>query len=102
MDNSEESYAEHPYIRGYYKNYKIEIVPCYKIEKASQKLSAVDRTPLHTQFIKENLKENQKKEVRLLKQFLIGIDWYGAEADVEGFSGYLCEILILTFKSSSK
>jgi tRNA nucleotidyltransferase (CCA-adding enzyme) len=74
-------------------------VPCYKIENASQKLSAVDRTPLHTKYIIQNLKENQKKEVRLLKQFLIGIECYGAEADVEGFSGYLCEILILKFKT---
>ncbi len=97
--NSEESYAEHPYIRGYYNKYKVEIVPCYKIENASQKLSAVDRTPLHTKYIKKNLKEFQKKEVRLLKQFLIGIGCYGAEADVEGFSGYLCEILILKFSS---
>ena len=97
--NSEESYAEHPYIRGYYNKYKVEIVPCYKIENASQKLSSVDRTPLHTKYIKKNLKEFQKKEVRLLKQFLIGIGCYGAEADVEGFSGYLCEILILKFTS---
>ena len=97
--NSEESYAEHPYIRGYYENYKVEIVPCYKIEKASQKLSAVDRTPLHTKYIRKKLKEYQKNEIRLLKQFLIGIVCYGAEADVEGFSGYLCEILILEFRS---
>jgi len=97
--NPEESYAEHPYVRGFYHNYKVEIVPCYKIENASQKLSSVDRTPLHTKYIRESLKEFQKKEVRLLKQFLIGIGCYGAEADVEGFSGYLCEILILKFTS---
>ena len=54
LKNTEESYAEHPYLRGYYKDFYVEIVPCYKIEKASQKLSAVDRTPLHTKYIKEN------------------------------------------------
>ncbi len=99
LNNPEESYAEHPYIRGSYKNYKVEIVPCYEIKNVAQKISAVDRTPLHTKYIKENLKEKQKNDVRLLKQFLIGIGCYGAEADVEGFSGYLCEILILKFKS---
>lgn len=97
LKNTEESYAEHPYLRGYYKGYKAEIVPCYKIEKASQRLSAVDRTPLHTKYIIENITEKQKQEVRLFKQFLKGIDCYGAEAEIEGFSGYLCEILIIKY-----
>ena len=97
LEKTEESYAEHPYIRGYFKNYKTEIVPCYRIEKASQKLSAVDRTPLHTEYVKEHLQESQKQEIRLFKQFLRGIGCYGAEAEIEGFSGYLCEILILKY-----
>jgi tRNA nucleotidyltransferase (CCA-adding enzyme) len=99
LKNTEECYAEHPYIRGYFKNYKAEIVPCYKIESASQKLSAVDRTPLHTKYVKEHLHESQKQEVRLFKQFLIGIGCYGAEAEIEGFSGYLCEIVIMKYGS---
>ena len=99
LENREECFAEHPYIRGDFKGYKTEIVPCYKIESASQKLSAVDRTPLHTKYVKEHLLESQKKEVRLLKQFLRGIGCYGAEAEVEGFSGYLCEILILKYST---
>jgi len=102
LKKTEESYAEHPYIRGYYKDFYIEIVPCYKIEKASQKLSAVDRTPLHTKYIKEYLHEKQKQEVRLFKQFLRGIGCYGAEAEIEGFSGYLCEIIILRYKTFKK
>ena len=88
-----------PYIRGIYQDHKIEIVPCYKIENATQKLSAVDRTPLHTSYIKKHLKESQKNDVRLFKQFLKGINCYGAEAEIEGFSGYLCEILILKYGS---
>ena len=99
LKNQEECFAEHPYIRGTYKDVKTEIVPCYKIESASQKLSAVDRTPLHTKYVKEHISELQKKEVRLFKQFLKGIGCYGAEAEVEGFSGYLCEILILEYSS---
>jgi len=95
----EECFAEHPYLRGEFNGYKTEIVPCYKIESASQKLSAVDRTPLHTTYVTEHLAEKQKNEVRLLKQYLKGIGCYGAEAEVEGFSGYLCEILILKYNS---
>jgi tRNA nucleotidyltransferase (CCA-adding enzyme) len=99
LKNQEECFAEHPYIRGIFKEVKTEIVPCYKIESASQKLSAVDRTPLHTKYIKEHLVESQKNEVRLIKQFLRGIGCYGAEAEIEGFSGYLCEILILYYST---
>lgn len=102
LKHTEESYAEHPYLRGYYKDFFVEIVPCYKIEKASQKLSAVDRTPLHTKYIKEHISEKQKAEVLLFKQFLKGIGCYGAEAEIEGFSGYLCEILILKYGTFSK
>jgi tRNA nucleotidyltransferase (CCA-adding enzyme) len=97
LDQQEECFAEHPYVRGIFQGYKTELVPCYKIESASQKLSAVDRTPLHTRYIKKHLKESQKNEVRLFKQFLKGIGCYGAEAEIEGFSGYLCEIMILKY-----
>ena len=97
LTDTEQSYAEHPYLRGYFKKFFVEIVPSYKIEKASQKLSAVDRTPLHTKYVLENLSEEQKPEVLLFKQFLRGIGCYGAEAEIEGFSGYLCEIMVLKF-----
>ncbi|PNX52962.1 MAG: CCA tRNA nucleotidyltransferase [Thermoplasmata archaeon M9B2D] len=97
LENQEECFAEHPYIRGTFQGYKTELVPCYKIEDASQKLSAVDRTPFHTKYIQDHLKQSQKKEVRLFKQFLKGINCYGAEAEIEGFSGYLCEIIILKY-----
>ena len=99
LEKHEERYAEHPYIRGKYKGYDVEIVPCYRVKKASEKISAVDRTPFHTDFIRENLPFRKRKDVRLLKRFLKGIGCYGAEAEVEGFSGYLCELLILKYGS---
>lgn len=90
-------YAEHPYIRGYYEGYQTDIVPCYRVKSAREKLSAVDRTPFHTAYIIRHLKEEQKNEVRLLKQFLRGIGCYGAEAKTEGFSGYLTELMVLKY-----
>lgn len=92
-------YAEHPYTHGYYKRQETEIVPCYRITKAAQKLSAVDRTPLHARFVAEKLTTEQRDQVRLLKAFAEGIGVYGAEAKVQGFSGYLCELLVLKFGS---
>jgi tRNA nucleotidyltransferase (CCA-adding enzyme) len=38
----------------------------------------------------------------LFKQFLRGVGCYGAEAEIEGFSGYLCEILIIRYGSFKK
>jgi len=99
LSNTEECYAEHPYIRGMFEGLKSEIVPCYRIDVADELVSAVDRTPLHTRYVLDTLSDNQRGEVRLLKQFLKGIGCYGAEAEVEGFSGYLCELLIIRFGS---
>ncbi len=88
-------YAEHPYTRGWYGGFEVEIVPCYRITDATQRMSAVDRTPLHVDYVLGHVKEGQTNEVRLLKAWSEGIGVYGAEAKVLGFSGYLCELLVL-------
>ena len=67
------------------------------IENAEQLKSAVDRTILHTHYIKKNLKENQINDVLILKKFMEGIETYGSEFKVGGFAGYLCELLILEY-----
>lgn len=99
LQDTEEKYAEHPYIYGDYEGYEVDIVPCYDIEDVSEMKSAVDRTPFHTDYIKEKMREEQKDEAILLKAFLKGIGAYGAKAKVWGFSGYLCELLILRYGS---
>ena len=100
LDDWKIQYAEHPYVRGRYGDYEVDIVPCYKIKKASEKMSSVDRTPFHTEYIRKNLKD--KNEVRILKQFLKGIGCYGAEIKIQGFSGYLAELLIIKYGSFRK
>jgi tRNA nucleotidyltransferase (CCA-adding enzyme) len=93
----EEHYAQHPYVRGTYEGFQVDLVPCYHVRDPRKKMSAVDRTPFHTEFVKENLGRDQRDQVRLLKRFMKGIGCYGAEAKVQGFSGYLCELLVLRF-----
>jgi tRNA nucleotidyltransferase (CCA-adding enzyme) len=93
----EERYAEHPYIHGKFKGFDVDIVPCYSVDDPSNLKSAVDRTPFHTDYILSHLKQSQRDEVRLLKQFMKGIGTYSAEAKVQGFSGYLVELLILRY-----
>ncbi|MEK6970499.1 MAG: CCA tRNA nucleotidyltransferase [archaeon] len=98
----EEAFSEHPYVRGVIDGFKVEVVPTYKVEKAHEKLSAVDRTPFHASYMKKNLSDKQHREVRLLKQFLKGISAYGADVRMQGVPGYLVEILILEYGSFEK
>ncbi len=92
-------YAEHPYWHGVFNGFEVDIVPCYRIRSVEELKSAVDRTPFHTEYVKNHLKDWQRDEVRLLKVFLKGIEAYGAEAKIQGFSGYLTELLILKYGS---
>jgi len=94
IPDGEERYAEHPYISGKYKDFDADIVPCYLITDPKKLKSAVDRTPFHTRYIKNNLDTGLIPDVLLLKQFMKGIGVYGAEIEIQGFSGYLCELLI--------
>jgi tRNA nucleotidyltransferase (CCA-adding enzyme) len=75
----------------------VDIVPCYDIEDPERIKSAVDRTPHHVKFVKKNLKSPD--DVRLLKQFCISNKCYGADVKTLGFSGYLCELLIINYGS---
>ncbi len=99
LNDSKEKYAEHPYIYGRFEGYEVDIVPCYNIDNVTNMKSAVDRTPFHTDYIIEEMNEEQKDDAILLKAFLKGIGAYGAKAEVWGFSGYLCELLILKYGS---
>ncbi|MEM5777700.1 MAG: CCA tRNA nucleotidyltransferase, partial [Candidatus Aenigmatarchaeota archaeon] len=91
-------YAQHPYIRGIINGISIDIVPCYKLEKGEKIISSVDRTQFHVKYLEEKLPKDASNEVRLLKQFLKANDLYGADAKTNGFSGYLCELLIIYYK----
>jgi tRNA nucleotidyltransferase (CCA-adding enzyme) len=93
-----ERFAEHPYLECIINNVRVNIVPCYKV-KRGEWLSATDRTPFHTDYVKPLLNERLSGEVRLLKKFMKGTGVYGAEIKVGGFSGYLCELLTLHYGS---
>lgn len=98
MDGTaEERYASHPYVTGYIQGYYVDFVPCYNIKSYRELKSAVDRTLLHTKYIQANLKTEQENEVILLKKFMESVGTYGSEFKVGGFSGYLCELMILRY-----
>jgi tRNA nucleotidyltransferase (CCA-adding enzyme) len=94
----EEKYAEHAYVHAFVDGFEVDLVPCYLVEDASQLRSAVDRTPFHTKYISSRI-AGLENEVLLLKQFMKGIGVYGSELKTGGFSGYLTELLVLSYGS---
>lgn len=91
------AYAEHPYLRAQIEGHKIDIVPAYDLKDPSNIKSAVDRTPHHVRYVQKTLDKNLLNEVRLLKKFCKGAGVYGSDLKTEGFSGYLCELLIIEY-----
>ena len=71
-------YSEHPYVEAFVDTIRINVVPCYDVERGNWK-SAADRSPFHTEFIKESFDEEKRLETRLLKKFMKTIGVYGAE-----------------------
>ena len=90
-------FASHPYLRVRKRSIEADIVPAYWARSVKEIKTPVDRTPFHTRYVINKLSEKQKDEVKLLKRFLKGLGVYGAEIRVEGFSGYLSEVLIIKY-----
>lgn len=97
----ESRYASHPYLTLNVEGYRVDVVPAYRVSTPSQIISPVDRTPFHTEYVRGFLETapHLKDEVRLLKKFAKGVGVYGAEIKVEGFSGYLIELLVIYYGS---
>ncbi len=90
-----EAYAEHPYLEAEVAGFTLDLVPCYAYEGGEPK-SATDRSPLHTRWLKGRL-EGLEEDVLVLKKMLRALGIYGAEIRVGGFSGYLCELLVVYY-----
>jgi len=100
-----ERFAEHPYVESFVKfhggSLRVNVVPCYSVERGNW-LSATDRTPYHTEYVRGHLDQDRRDEVRLLKAFMRGIGAYGADIKTGGFSGMICETLIISRQSFQK
>ena len=97
-------YAEHPYTRVYIDDLgvKADIVPAFKIDNIEDMGTAVDRSPMHAEFINSHFTDKQRDDVRVLKYLLKSQGIYGAEVKTGGFSGYLCELLVYHYGSLLK
>ena len=94
-----EAYAEHPYVKKEMEGFEVEFIPCFRAEAGKGFASSTDRTPLHTGYLQPRLTDPLRDDVRVLKAFMRGIGVYGAEIKVGGFSGYLCELLVVSHGS---
>ncbi|NUB90547.1 CCA tRNA nucleotidyltransferase [Haloterrigena sp. SYSU A121-1] len=97
LPEGHEEYAEHPYVKGTVEGFDVDVVPCFRLESATEIRSAVDRTPFHTSYLQARLDDELTADVRLAKQFLKGIGAYGSDLRTRGFSGYLTELLVVEY-----
>ena len=77
------------------KSFNFEIVPILKISKAKDAVNITDVSPLHADWV--NKFKFLSDEIRLMKQFCKAAEVYGAESYIMGFSGYMCELLIINY-----
>jgi tRNA nucleotidyltransferase (CCA-adding enzyme) len=95
LPEGHEEYAEHPYVKGPFRGFDVDLVPCYDVADATAIQSSVDRTPFHTEYLEARIDGDAAGEVRVAKQFLTGVGVYGSDLRTKGFSGYLTELLVL-------
>ncbi|MFD1644376.1 CCA tRNA nucleotidyltransferase [Haloarchaeobius litoreus] len=97
LPDGHEEYAEHPYVKGEYEGFDVDLVPCFRVDSATEIRSAVDRTPFHNAYLSERLDDDLAGDVRVAKAFCKGIGVYGSDLRTQGFSGYLVELLVLEY-----
>ncbi len=92
----ERVHGSRDYFHIHINNILFEIIPVLKITNANEAKNVTDASPLHVEWIKKNIK-GKEDDVKLLKLFLKSKNLYGAESYIQGFSGYVCEILTIHY-----
>jgi tRNA nucleotidyltransferase (CCA-adding enzyme) len=93
-------HATRDYFHIFHDNILFELIPVIEVPNATVQHRIMDASPHHVSYVKEKLKNND--EVRLLKKFLKAQKLYGAESHIRGFSGYVCELLIIIYTTFKK
>lgn len=98
--NLERIHGSRDYFQIKRENITYEIVPVLKITKPEQAKNITDISLLHTGWVNEH--SRYADDIRLMKQFCKSAKIYGAESYIKGFSGYICEILVIHYKGFMK
>jgi tRNA nucleotidyltransferase (CCA-adding enzyme) len=96
----ERLHGSRDYFKVIYKGIEYEIVPVLKILRASEAENVTDVSSLHVDWVKKKLKNPD--QVKLAKLFCKAQSVYGAESYINGFSGYILEILIVQYGTFMK
>ncbi len=84
------------YFQFKHKGMDFEIVPVLDIKHVKNIVNVTDMSPFHVDWVNKNIKK-LNDEVRLAKLFCKANYVYGAESYIQGFSGYILEILIIKY-----
>jgi len=92
-------YGSRDYYRVREGNYTIEIIPIFEIKKVEEAQNITDISPFHAKWVRKHKKGDQ---IRLTKAFCRAQKCYGAESYIQGFSGYVLEILTIHYGGFEK
>ena len=83
------------------KGFTFEIVPILNIKKPSEAKNLTDFSQLHVEYVKKYNKryKHLADDIRIAKAFAQARGVYGAESYIQGFSGYVLELLVIHYKS---
>ena len=79
------------------EGFTFEIVPILGISNSKHTKNITDVSPLYSKWVARHKK--LANEMKLMKQFCKANGIYGAESHIQGFSGYVCEILAVNYGS---
>ena len=85
------------YFQVQYKGYLFELIPVLDIKTQSKAVNITDVSPLHALWVQDNI-NHLADDIRLVKAFAKANNIYGAESYIQGFSGYLLEVLTIYYK----
>lgn len=74
-----------------------EIVPVLDIKHPKNVVNVTDMSPFHVDWVKKNIK-NFAQDIKKAKLFFKANELYGAESHINGFSGYVLEVLVIHYK----
>ncbi len=93
--SAERVHGSRDYFQLRHDKIRYEIVPVLDIRGPKDAKNVTDMSPLHVEWVNKNIREGQKDEIRVAKQFCKAQGVYGAESYIKGFSGHVIDILII-------
>ena len=94
---AEHVHGSRTYLRADIGGVTVEIIP---IRPLTDDANTMDHSPDHITYVQKHL--TSPNDVRRLKSLLRENRIYGAESHVRGFSGYVCELLIIAYSTLEK